>query len=121
MHFDTEALLAYRDKELTPGRMKSVEQHLTGCDGCRQEMRQLEYELDLFLSLPGANVTSKDPSLDRALEEMLVGIHKWRSEASNCGSGSQLLSGVATQLAEYLGGRGAAGVVESVRCCCRVV
>lgn len=119
MHLNTGTLLAYRDGELTPGRMKTVERHLAGCDGCCHEMRQLEYELELFLSLPGTGIASKAPPPDKATEEMLASVRKWRSEAGSGRCGSQLLHGVAALLAEYLGSRVAAEVVEPVKLCRR--
>jgi anti-sigma factor RsiW len=114
MHLDTEILLAYRDGELVPHRMKKVESHLASCARCRQEASQLEYELALFRTLPAAGAAPEAALLEGALEKMLAGIHKWRSQACPGETASlQLDHRVTAHLAEYLGSRAAAGVANS--------
>jgi len=38
-------LSAYLDKELDPGETRAVEEHLAGCESCRQDLEQLQQYL----------------------------------------------------------------------------
>jgi len=111
MHLDTQTLLAYHDGELSGRRWKMADSHLAACARCRREARQLEYELDLFLTLPETGPPSGNALLEQSLDEMLTGIRRWRSDASldNAG-GPQLECRIEAEVTKYLGSGTAAGV-----------
>ena len=116
MHLDTETLLAYYDGELNPRRRKVADSHLACCTRCRQEARQLENELNLFLALPETSSPPANAPLEASLRQMLAGIRKWRSDTSRgtssgaAASDSRLEHRIEAQVAEYLGSKTAAKV-----------
>jgi anti-sigma factor RsiW len=111
MHLDSATLIAYRDGELDPRRVKTVESHLASCGRCRKEENQMAAELALFLSLGVPAESADGARFEESLEKMLAGIHKWRTENPQNGlGGAELERLITAQLSEYLGARAAAGV-----------
>jgi len=109
MHPRAAALIALCDGELNPGRSWRVARHVQQCEKCRDQLRRIEREKNLFSELAQGSGPAMD--VERGLAAVLSAMAVWKEAAA-----PELRSRVRAAIETYLGS-GAASMVERPDIC----